>query len=154
MAALCDCGAKRGHSVHIKALGLAGYHEYRDPSKAGLKAVSDGRAAYVRSQEHKDAYEALKTAHCVAAEYGAPGTCYGPQTPHHTFTRSKAGDLAKAEDEFPVVWMCASHNAAIQADHETREWAKRTYLTVGNRQTPFLVSDEFLTAERERGVAL
>lgn len=128
------------------------FHPYLDASKAGLKAVSDGRAAYQRSVAHTEAYEAARATTCLPAVYGAPGPCFGLSTPHHILARSKAGGL-EAADAYPVVPACERHNAAIQDSIDTREWAIRTYFTLGNRQFPFLITDAWLTAERE-GVRL
>ena len=114
---------------------------------------SDGRLEYLASEKHREAMALSKAAtECWLAAYGAPGECFGPITPSHTLSRSKAGGLKKA-DEYPVPPACARHNAALQDDAETRAWATTHYFTHGNRQYPFLITDEWLTAERE-GVRL
>lgn len=139
MASLCDCGAKRNHGVHIKALNLPGYHAYRDPSKGGLKPVSDGRAEYLASQTHKDAYGAQNGAVCVFEAAGAPDVCYGPLTKHHLFPRARAGSLERAERVAPVANACSTHNT--WASQAGIEWAESHYVTIGGRDWHLLLSD-------------
>lgn len=142
------CLAKKSAPIHLRI--TPGHHDYEDASKAGLKAVSDGRAAYQRSAAHTEAYAAAKTPQCLAKLADAPGTCVLPLTPHHTVPRSKAGGL-EAADTYPIITLCAFHNSWVQEDG--RDWATTHFVTVGNRQWPFLVTDEFLQAERN-GVRL
>lgn len=136
MSALCECGAKKNHAVHLRAVGLVGYHLYRDPTRAGLKAVSDGRRAYQQSEAHQEAYAAASAPQCLAGLAGAPGQCLGPLTPHHTLSRSQAGGL-EAADKFPVVSLCAYHNDAIESDPKMRRWAERTTFERGGKEYPF-----------------
>lgn len=154
MAAACAvCGAKKAHSVHVRAVSGARYHAYEDASKAGLKAVSEGRDAYLRSQTHKDAMALSAGAtDCWPAAYGAPGACYGPITPSHILSSGANGGLEVA-DTLPAPPACQLHNAGNEQDAEIREWAERTYFTFNGRQYPFKVTREWLQAERE-GVRL
>lgn len=157
MAARCaniaggaTCGAKKQHPIHLRI--TPNHHEYLDSTKAGLKPVSDARAAYQQSAAHKDAMALSAGAtSCWPAAYGAPGECFGKITPSHTLSRSKAGGLAGA-DRYPVPPACARHNAGLQDDAEMRAWGEVTLFTVGNRQYPFLITDAYLQAEKERRI--
>lgn len=150
MAAKCAvCGASRNHSSHVRAVAGARYHAYEDASKAGLKNETDARAAYRRSATHREAMELSAGAtDCWPAAYGAPGACYGPITPSHTYSVGQSGDL-KISDRYPVPPACQWHNAAMEQDAEVRAWAEVTMLTHGGRQYPFKITNEWLTAERE-----
>ncbi len=140
MAALCaSCGAKKSHSIHLKALGMDGNHPYLDASKAGLKPVSDGRAEYLASQTHKDAYGAQNAPVCVFEAAGAPEACYGPLTKHHLFPRARAGSLERAERVAPVANACSTHNT--WASQAGIEWAESHYVTIGGRDWHLLLSD-------------
>ena len=126
MAALCAaCGAKKSHSVHLKALSLPGSHPYLDASRAGLKPVSEGRQAYQQSAAHREAYAvaAAEGGACLAGLAGAPGACFGTMTPHHVLAVSAAGSLEVAE-RYPVIPLCLYHNDAIEGDHRMRVWAR------------------------------
>lgn len=146
------CDAKKTapvHSHHHPA-----FHTYLDPSKAGLKAVSEGRQAYMQSETHKEAMALSRDAKdCWPAAYGAPGECFGPISPSHIVSRGAHGGLEVA-DEYPAPPACQQHNAGMEQDAEIRAWAEVTYFTHGNRQYPFKVTREWLTAERERMAAL
>lgn len=122
MAAMCaQCGAKKSHSIHLKALGMVGNHPYLDASKAGLQPVSEGRANYVKSEAHQRAYEHVE-GECIFFAGGAPLDCYGPITPGHIVPRSVAGSLEEA-DRWPVAPQCALHNREVDANPELRQWA-------------------------------
>ncbi len=133
------CGAKRSHSAHLRAVAGANYHEYADASQAGLKAITDARAAYQASQTHKDAYAPVRGAVCAFEAAGAPGDCYGPNTPHHTFPVGRAGNRQRAERVAPVVPACARHNTF--ASQDGIEWAESHFVTVGGRDWKFLMTD-------------
>jgi hypothetical protein len=121
----------------------------------GIKAVSDDRAAYQQSKEHKDAYAVFdedKT--CWPAAHGAPKECFGEITPSHTASRTKVGGL-KAADKYPVPPACARHNAGQQDDTEISDWAEVTYFTwKDGQQYPFKITDAWLQAERARSIRL
>lgn len=143
MAALCDCGSKKNHSVHIKALARPGYHPYRDPSKGGLKNLSAGRDEYQKSEAHKASY-ARAGEFCLAAQAGCPEPCLGEPTKHHVLAVSAAGNRAKAE-EWPVITLCAHHNEWVE--HAGRDWAKHTTFERDGREYAFR-----LTAADVRGL--
>jgi hypothetical protein len=142
MAALCaQCGAKRSHSVHLKALGMEGNHPYLDASKAGLKPISDPRAEYQRSAAHQKAYEGAHGV-CAFEAAGAPTECQpGPITPHHTFPRGRSGSLERSERVAPVVPACAFHNTWVSQDAEGIAWGESHLVTVGGRDWHLLMTD-------------
>lgn len=144
---------KKSAEIHGKFAISAGWgHAYT--TKPVQLGESEGARNYRLSQEHQDAYETFREDKtCWPAAYGAPKECFGEITPSHTLSRSKAGDLSIA-DKYPVVPACARHNAGQQDDAEIRDWAENTYFTWGNRQYPFLITDAWLTAEKEREVRL
>lgn len=151
MSALCAvCGAKRNHSSHLRAVAGKAYHAYEDASKVGIKPVSDGRAAYQRSEAHRSAMELSAGAtDCWPAAYGAPGECYGKITPSHILSAGGGHGGLKVADTYPAPPACVWHNDAMEQDVEVRAWAERTYFTHGNRQYPFKVSREWLQAEKD-----
>ncbi len=147
MAAACDCGAKKNHPIHLRALSLPGYHPWRDPSKAGLKPISDGRQEYLASTAHKAAYGAQNAPVCVFEAAGAPDPCYGPLTKHHLFPRARAGSLERAERVAPVANACSTHNT--WASQAGIEWAESHYVTIGGRDWHLLMNEaEALELER------
>lgn len=140
MAARCAvCEGKRSNPVHLRAVAGAAFHAYQDASKAGLKPVSEGRAEYLASQTHKDAYGAQNGAVCVFEAAGAPEACYGPMTKHHLFPRARAGSLERAERVAPVADACSRHNT--WSSQAGIEWAESHYVTIGGRDWHLLLSD-------------
>jgi hypothetical protein len=152
MAARCSfklptgglCDAKKSAPIHLRI--TPNNHTYLDASKAGLKPVSDGRAAYVRSKAHTEAYEGASGSVCAFEAAGAPDSCHGDRSPHHLAPRSLVGGLEQA-DKYPVVQACTWHNGWAQEDG--REWSSTHYVTIGNRDYPLLITSEWLTAEAE-----
>lgn len=67
MAALCQCGAKKNHAIHLLALGMQGAHKYADPTKAGISPIGRDREEYQKSEQHKTAYARAEEApFCLA----------------------------------------------------------------------------------------
>lgn len=115
------CGASRNSGVHLRT--SSGYHAYTDARGAArLAPQSSGRTEYMRSAEHKAAYEHVE-GECIFFAGGAPLECYGPITPGHVVSRTVAGSLQEA-DRWPVAPQCARHNTDVDADPELREWAE------------------------------
>lgn len=136
MAARCACGARKIADIH--SVKNPDGHPYADPTRAGLKPISDGRLAYQQSSAHKEAY-GVAEAYCVGHALDAPGKCHGPLTPHHTVKRS-VGGLEFAEANGPVVSLCSTLNDAIESDPEVRTWAlTHTFVRAGVSH-PFLLS--------------
>lgn len=141
MSAPCfTCEGKKSAGIHLKY--HPEYHAYLDPTRAGIKPVSDGRAAFNASTTHRDAYD-LRESYCVGhalpTPYKAPGRCDTPLTPHHTLETSFAGK-EYSEKHHPVVTLCAWLNDAIGSNPEVEAWALRTHFVRGGVSYPFLVS--------------
>lgn len=108
MAARCDCGCPRNHGVHIKALNLPGYHQWRDPSRAGLDPIGAGRRRFNESPEGR-AYNAVTASLRsgeVACQVQSP-VCTGiAQHQDEALPRGRAGGIAAALRDGPEPTLC------------------------------------------------
>jgi len=143
-----DCGAKKNHPIHLRI--TPGHHEFEDARPVGIKAVSDDRAAYQRTQQHKDAYAGLGDV-CLAHAAGAPGQCGGGIVPHHVFARGQAGGQEAAEDGWPVIAVCAYFNGDVEAKARVRQWAQdNTFIWSQDRnEYPFRINAAMARRIRE-----
>lgn len=108
MAALCSCGAKKNHPVHIKALRLEGAHDYMDPSRAGLSPIGAARERFNASPEGR-AYNAVTRALAdgeTACQIQSP-VCTGiAQHQDEQLPRGRAGGIAAALRDGPAPYLC------------------------------------------------
>ena len=148
MAALCRCGLKKNHAMHLLALGMEGAHKYADPTKAGISSIGRDREEYQKSEQHKAAYaRADEQPLCLAGMANCPEPCgkgeAGLPTPHHVFAVSAAGNRQKAE-EWPVITLCAHHNNWVEG--AGRAWAERTTFERDGIEYPFRISAKMARA--------
>ena len=113
------CGAARSASVHSRF--FEGGHPWPTAKPKGLGARSEGREAYLASDEHQSAYAEASSPDCAVEAAGAPGACLGGLTPHHVVSRSLAGSLEKADD-YPIIMACTRHHEYLH--EEGRKWAE------------------------------
>lgn len=155
MSAPCVCGARKAASLHLtKSADFD--HPYADPSRGGLKPVSDGRLEYAKQIGYSARSKDARSKPCGFFAAGAPeptpmfGTCNGDaEGVHHTMPRSRAGGLEAAE-RYPKVPACNAHNAAATQDPEMMRWAEtHTFRDEeSGRDVPFLLSMKGVEASR------
>jgi len=97
------CGAKQSHSIHIRALGMAGNHPYEDGSRAGLSPIGEARERFNASERGRE-YNAVTRALAageVACQIQSP-VCTGlAEHQDEALTRGRAGGLAAALRDGP-----------------------------------------------------
>ena len=129
MAALCSaCGCKKAHSIHVRALGREGWHDYMDNSKPGLKPMSEG----MRNFRKESGYDAAK-----AEAVGTPCQILSPRCTgiaealHEVLPRGRGGGLRASYALAPTVAACNACNAWVTSDGLL--WAKERGFVVSRR---------------------
>ena len=124
------CGMAKAAREHLV---VTGGHTFTHSAPSGLRRISLSRAAYLESDEHRDAY--IPAASCLMAGHDDVPRCMGKLTPHHTSPRGISGGLRAAE-QYPVITLCAGHNTWVQEGG--REWATNHTFVRDGVEHPFL----------------
>lgn len=113
------CGAKKGHSVHVLALGRPGSHPYLDSRRAGLQPMSEGMRAFREASGYNEAAEASKGQACQIVSPVCTGRA---EHLHEPLPRGRAGGLKAALRDGPApIPACDACNGWIM---ENQVWAR------------------------------
>lgn len=132
MAAMCaQCGAKKSHSIHVRALGRDGWHEYTDSTAPGLKPMSAGMRAFRRESGYDAAKAEAKGTPCQILSPVCSGTA---EDLHEPLPRGRAGGLAASLREGPTpIPSCRPCNGYVM---ENQVWARERGFLVSLKDTP------------------
>lgn len=112
------CDGKRAHPIHVKAVGMAGYHPYQDSSAPGLKPLSEGMRNYRQESGYDAAVREAKGTPCQIVSPVCSGTA---EHLHEPLSRGRAGGLKAAVRGGGTVPSCDNCNGYIA---ENPVWAK------------------------------
>jgi len=113
------CGAKRGHSTHVRAVAGAQYHPYQDASAPGLKPMSEGMRAFREESGYNAAARAARGQACQIVSPVCTGTA---EHLHEPLPRGRAGGLAAALRDGPEpIPACDACNGYVS---ENQVWAR------------------------------
>lgn len=118
-ATCAQCGARKSHPIHLRALGMEGQHDFLDARRPGLQPMSAGMRAFREQSGYNDAAKAAQGQPCQVVSPVCTGRA---EHLHEPLPRGRAGGLKASLRDGPApIPCCDACNGWIM---ENQTWAR------------------------------